>query len=295
MSRRLAALPALLLLCLICLICPALAENQETENVFVQPTLPPDAIEWDSSHPELLDEDMLYAQSAILIEAKTGEVLFEKNADAIMFPASTTKILTAYIALQMSDLDNDLVTVSQNAVDLVPDGYTKVPLNPGEQVYMRDLIPAMLVRSGNEAANAIAEYLSGSIPSFATLMNQTAQLLGCSQDTHFANPSGAHDENHYTTARDMAIIARAAMENEYFRSYVSKHTYEMPATQKEDGSAGHPQRTLVGNTNFVNPESANYFRDATGIKTGLTNAAGRCFVGSAKLGWIELISVVFYS
>lgn len=297
MSCRLTAL--LMLLMFLAVPLPIHAENtgeDETgEILYIEPTYPRDAIPWDSNHPELLDEDMILAKSAILIEASTGEVLFEKNADMIMFPASTTKILTAYIALQMCDLENDLVTISQRAIDLVPPTYSTVPLSVGEQVYMKDLIPAMLVRSGNEAANAIAEYISGSVESFANLMNQTADMLGCSQDTHFSNPSGAHDPNHYTTARDMAIIARVAMQDDRFASYVSKHTYDMPATSMEDGSAAHPKRTLTGNTNILNKESSAYYPDATGIKTGFTNAAGRCFVGSAQRGGIKLISVIFYS
>ena len=132
MPQRLLALllcAALLISC--CL--PALAEDSEAQR-FVAPTLPPDAIAWDKNHPEILDEDMLYAHSAILIEADSGEVLFEKNADEIMYPASTTKVLTGYIALQMADLDNDIVTVSQNAIDLVPPTYQTIPLSAGEQV-----------------------------------------------------------------------------------------------------------------------------------------------------------------
>ena len=246
MPQRLFAL----LLCaalLISAVPPALAEDQPVEaERFVAPTLPPDAIAWDKNHPDILDEDMLYAHSAILIEADTGEVLFEKNADEIMFPASTTKIMTAYIALQMSDLENDVVTVSQNAIDLVPPTYQTIPLIAGEQVPMLDLISVMLIRSGNEAANAVAEYLAGSVENFADLMNQTAQMLGCSPNTHFANPSGVHDENHYTTARDLAVIAQACMKDERFASIVSQTSYDMPATQTESGAAGHPRRTIVG-------------------------------------------------
>ena len=233
---------------------------------------------------------MLYARSAILIEASTGEVLFEKNADEIMYPASTTKILTGYIALQMADLENDIVTVSQNALDLVPPTYQKIPLSVGEEVPIMDVIGSMLVRSGNEAANALAEHLRGDINSFADLMNDTARMLGCSQDTHFTNPSGVHDPLHYTTVRDMAIIARAAMKNEIFRSIVRTTSYEMQAT------GHHPLRTVVGDTPILNPESESYYyRDAIGVKTGFTNAAGYCYVGAAKRGGIELISVVFYS
>ncbi len=284
-----------LVLCLALLftipIAPALAENTEdTETEWVDPTLPEDAIRWDETRPELLDSDMLYARSAILIEASTGEVLFEKNADEIMYPASTTKILTGYIALQMADLENDIVTVSQNALDLVPPTYQKIPLSVGEEVPIMDVIGSMLVRSGNEAANALAEHLRGDIDSFADLMNDTARMLGCSQDTHFTNPSGVHDPLHYTTVRDMAIIARAAMKNEIFRSIVKTTSYEMQAT------GHHPLRTVVGDTPILNPESESYYyRDAIGVKTGFTNAAGYCYVGAAKRGGIELISVVFYS
>ena len=287
MSHRLFALMLAVALCICCLAPPGLAED--TADVWVDPKLPDDAIRWDETHPELLDKDMLVAKSAILIEATTGEVLFEKNADESLYPASTTKILTGYIALQMADLDNDVVTISQEAIDLVPSGYQKVPLSAGEKVNMKDLVGAMLVMSGNEAANAIAEYLSGSIEAFADLMNQTAQMLGCSSDTHFANPSGVHDDNHYTTARDLAIIAQEAMKDDLFREIVSKPTYDMPDTNMR------PARTLVGGASILKAEDSYFYSAATGIKTGFTNAAGYCFIGSARRGGIELISVVLYT
>ena len=287
MSHRLFALMLAIALCICSLAPPGLAE--EETDVWVDPKLPDDAIRWDETHPELLDKDMLVAKSAILIEATTGEVLFEKNADEILYPASTTKILTAYIALQMADLENDVVTISQEAIDLVPSGYQKVPLSAGEKVSMEDLIGAMLVMSGNEAANAIAEYLCGSIDAFADLMNQTAQMLGCSSDTHFANPSGLQDTNHYTTARDLAIITQEAMKDERFREIVAKPTYDMPDSNMR------PARTLVGGTSILKAEDSYYYSAATGVKTGFTNAAGYCFVGSAKRGGIELISVVLYT
>ncbi len=295
LSRRLIALlltAALLITGLPCAGAESATDSQE--DVWQDPVLSEDAIPWDEKHPDLLDASMLYAHSAILIEASTGEVLFEKNADEIMYPASTTKILTAYIALQMADLENDVVTISQNAIDLVPETYATIPVNVGEEIPMDDLIAATLVRSGNEGANAIAEHLSGSIEAFASLMNQTAAMLGCSSDTHFTNPSGVHDPNHYTTVRDMATITRAAMQNERFREIVSSNTYEMPATSDKNRS-GHPQRTLVGGTHILNPENDYYYADAIGVKTGFTNAAGYCFAGAAKRGGIELISVVFYS
>lgn len=289
MSHRLLALMLAVALSISCLAPPGLAEDAAEENQWVDPKLDPNAIPWDDKHPELLEEDMLVARSAILIEATTGEVLFEKNADEIMFPASTTKIMTAYIALQMADFENDVVTISQEAIDMVPSGYSKVPLSAGEEVPIEDLVTAMMVMSGNEAANALAEYISGSIPAFADLMNSTAQMLGCSGDTQFANPSGLHEETHYTTARDLAIVTQVAMQDERFRKIVDKFQYDMPATNKR------PTRTLVGGTSILKPEDKYFYPDATGVKTGFTNAAGYCYVGSAKRGGIELISVVLYT
>lgn len=289
MSHRLFALMLATALSISCLAPPVLAEDVPEENQWVDPQLDPNSIPWDDKHPELLEEDMLIARSAILIEASTGEVLFEKNADEIMFPASTTKIMTAYIALQMADFENDVVTISQEAIDMVPSGYSKVPLSAGEEVPIEDLVTAMMVMSGNEAANALAEYISGSIPAFAGLMNSTAQMLGCSVDTQFANPSGLHEETHYTTARDLAIITQVAMQDERFRKIVDKFQYDMPATNKR------PTRTLVGGTSILKPEDKYFYPDATGVKTGFTNAAGYCYVGSAKRGGIELISVVLYT
>ena len=275
----------------------SLAEEEPSDGIpYIAPTLSPDAIPWDANHPDLLDPEMLLAKSAILIEADSGEVLFEKNADEMLYPASTTKILTAYIALQMADLENDVVTVSQRAIDLVPPTYERIPLSAGEQIRMEDLIAATLVKSGNDGANAIAEYLSGSIEGFAQLMNNTAGMIGCSELTHFTNPSGVHEENHYSTARDMALIARAAMRNEQFARIVQRLSVDLPATKNEDPSrSGHAARTIVGRTNILDPQNSAYYPYITGVKTGFTNAAGYCFVGSAKKGGVELISVVFYS
>ncbi|MBQ8095121.1 MAG: D-alanyl-D-alanine carboxypeptidase [Clostridia bacterium] len=287
--QRLAAFAAAFCLLLFLFSSPVLSEGAEEEDVFVAPRLSENAIPWDQRHPELLDADMLYAKSAILIEADTGDVIFEKNADDIMYPASTTKILTAYIALQMGDLNYDEVEISQNAVDLVPPTYTRIPVSPGEVVALKDLIAATLVRSGNEGANAIAEYFSGSIEQFAGLMNEVAGMLGCSESTHFTNPSGVQDDNHYTTARDMAIIARSAMQNTDFADIVARNTYNMPASNKR------PARQLVGQTSILDPESDYFYSECRGIKTGFTNRAGYCYIGAAQRGGISLISVVLYS
>ena len=268
------------------------AEESDDENaiLYIEPRLASDAIPWDSAHPDMLEAEMLYARSAILIEAESGDVLFEKNADEMLYPASTTKILTAYIALKMSDLTLDTVKVSQNAIDLVPPTYEKIPLKAGEIIRMEDLIAATLIKSGNDGANAIAEFISGDIEHFAILMNNVAAMLGCSALTHFTNPSGVHDENHYATVRDMAIIAREAMKDERFASIVRKNSINLPATEN-----GHAARTIVGRTYILDPEHNAYYPYCTGVKTGFTNAAGYCFIGSARKGGVNLISVVFYS
>lgn len=296
MSCRFYALLLLFFLLSTVLAAPALAVDGEDDTPrFVAPTYPPDAIPYDEGHPDLLDEDMLIANSAILIEANTGEVLFEKNADEIMYPASTTKLMTGYIALQLADLENDVVTVSENAIALVPEGYQKIPLIAGENVPILDLISVMLIRSGNEAANALAEYLCGSVERFADLMNETAAMLGCSSNTHFSNPTGLHEETHYTTARDLSLIAQAVWHDERMMSILSQTTYDMPATSLAGGGAAHPRRTIVGNTKILNPDSSSYYRYCVGGKTGNTVPAGYCFVGFASKGGIDLISVVLYS
>lgn len=180
---------------------------------------------YDANHPENLNDVDLGCSAAILIEANTGMVIYEKNADARMYPASTTKILTTYLGLLMGDLGSTAVT-SSTALQISADSST-IPLSQGEEINFRDLLFATMVRSGNDGANVIAENISGSIPAFVDLMNTYAASLGC-RNTHFANANGLHDENHYTTARDMAIIAREAMQNETFRKIASTVTYALP-------------------------------------------------------------------
>lgn len=248
----------------------------------------PAKAEYDAAHPEYLSADDLTASSAILIEADSGEVIFEKDADARMYPASTTKIMTAYLGLMAENID-DSVTVSSTAMD-VPADSSVIPLAVGEQVTLRDLLYATMLKSGNDGANAIAEAISGSIPAFVQLMNNAAYSFGCT-GTHFNNAHGYHDENHYTTARDMSIIARTAMQNDLFRDIVSKTTYTMPADNI------FKERTLTTNNQFMQggAESSTYYADGIGIKTGNTGAAGYCYVGAAERDGIMLISVVFHA
>ena len=264
----------------------------ESTDQIVEPTLPPDAVRYDEEHPEELDEDMLYATSAVLMEAKGGTVIFDKNGDQIMYPASTTKIMTVLLCLMMEEDLNQTVTISETAMDIPSDSST-MGLTAGEEIPLIDLLYGTMMLSANEGANAIAEVVSGSISGFVDLMNQTAEILGCT-NTHFANPHGYHNENHYTTAHDMAIIARAAMQNETFREIVSCTSYEIGKTNIHRAhTITTRSRILVAPTE--ESENRYYYQYATGIKTGSHSMAGYCFVGSAEKDGVELISVVFYT
>jgi len=281
-------LKRLVCLLLVLLLLPVMALGEEI--VFRLPELEDDT--WDPEHPENFNDGMIRAKSAILIEAESGEVIFEKNADDPMYPASTTKVLTALLALMMGNLE-DTVTVSNYAVESVPSGYVKAKLQPGEEINLRDLLFVTMVMSANDGANAIAEHISGSIPAFADLMNSTAQVLGCT-NTHFTNPSGIHDPAHYTTARDMAIIAREAMNNSTFRTLCSTTSFTLPKTNMSRA------RSISSNNYFINQaaegdRAANFYPFGNGIKTGNTLAAGYCYIGSASRNGVNLISVVLYS
>ena len=272
----------------------AAAEDTGNEVEFVRPTLSPDADPYDPEHPEDLQAEQLYARSAILIEATTGEVIFEKNADEVMYPASTTKILTVLLGIMMGDLNQE-VTMTESAAN-VEAGSSVIPLDVGETVRFEDLLYATMVRSGNEGANLIAETISGDIYTFAELMNQAAAMYGCTS-SNFVNPNGLHDDNHYSTVRDMAKIAQAAMQNETFRNIAKTFTYTLPRTNL------HRSRVLTGvSSNWLNMnqdtsdgKTSYYYEYATGIKTGYHARAGYCYVGSADKDGVELISVVFYT
>lgn len=282
--RRIAAL--VFALCIIGCLLPAYAIE------IPEPTLSPEANKYDAEHPELLYEDQLYAASAILIEASTGQVIFEKSPDVVMYPASTTKILTALLALEYGDLDQ-MCTVSENAITFYEDDVTTIDLRAGETVPLRELLYAALVKSANDAANVIAETIGGDMTTFVAMMNQKAAELGC-DSTNFTNANGLHNDFHYTTARDMARITQEAMKNETFRQMVATLNYTIPATnQMRSRSFSNSNRLMVAPT----AEKANkyYFPEAIGVKTGTTSMAGYCFVGAAEREGVELISVLFFT
>ncbi len=229
------------------------------------------------------------ANAALLAEPESGYILYEKNADTRIAPASTTKIMTVLLAVEACSEGkaslNDIVTVCEDAYFDVTDDGSTADLRVGEELKLNDLLYAAMLPSGNEACNAIAEYIAGSIPAFINLMNKRAAELGC-KGTHFENTHGLPNDNHYTTARDLYLISAHATTFPAFTKIVKTSEYNLPATNLSG------PRTFKNTNELINENSRNYFEYATGIKTGHTFAAGYCLVSSAENEEFKLIAVV---
>lgn len=221
----------------------------------------------------------LNCDSAILIEASSGKILYSKEAEKKLYPASLTKILTAILVIENCDL-SDIATVSYTSISSITNDYVTASLQLGEQLTIEQLLNILLIHSANDVANVLAEHIAGSIESFSTMMNTKAVELGC-KNTNFVNPSGIHNINHYSTAYDLALIAKYAMNNETFRSIVAKPNYSIPATNKYSGRAYTNYNEMIRNNN-----------NSTGIKTGYTTLAGSCLAAAVKREDLELISIV---
>ena len=220
------------------------------------------------------------AKAAVLVDADTGVVLFEKEMHQPRPIASTTKVMTALLALETEDLDAQ-VTVSPTVLQL--EG-SNVGLQPGEVVGLDDLLASLLLSSGNDAAVAIAEHISGSVAAFADLMNSRARELGAT-DTHFVNPHGLHDPNHYSSAYDLALITREALKHARFRELVGSKVVEVHLPSAPEGKV-----QLINHNKLL--WRVGY---ANGVKTGFVSQSGHCLIASgAKNGW-ELIAVVLDS
>ena len=232
--------------------------------------------------------------AGLLIERSSDRILFEKNAYEIMYPASTTKILTAIVVLENTELD-ELATVSKNALETIPNGYVTCNLQIGEELSVKDLMYALMVKSANDAAVVLAEHVGGSVEGFADMMNQKAKEIGC-KNTHFVNPNGIHDENHYTTAYDLYLMADYALSFEHtneFRDFVSKTSYTLPATNlyPADDRIFSTTNELIKINNNDRIDNY-YYKNALGIKTGHTSQAGYCLVSSSSRDDLEFISVI---
>ena len=172
----------------------------------------------------------LYSKGAVLMETSTGKILYGKNENEKLYPASTTKILTAILAIEKYNL-NDKIVANNSAIMAIPSGYSNAAIQPGEALTVKELLELFLIHSANEVGYIFAEDISGNIDNFSKLMNQKATEIGCT-NTHFTNPSGIHDAEHYTTAYDMALIAKYCMENKTFRSIVSMPSCTIEPTDK---------------------------------------------------------------
>jgi D-alanyl-D-alanine carboxypeptidase (penicillin-binding protein 5/6) len=220
----------------------------------------------------------LAAQSAALVDSYSGEFLYTKNPDAKEYPASSTKILTALIVIEAGNLDQ-IVTVAPEDIKVEP---SSLDLKPGQQFTRRQLLFGMLLKSANDVAMCLARDNAGSVPAFAEKMNLRAAELGATS-SHFVNPHGLHDPNHYTTAHDLVLIARAAMQQPLFRQIVSTiyYTWRTPTGQVEE----------LRNHNRL----LRHFAGCNGLKTGYTRPAQQVLVSSALRGGHEVISVVLHT
>ena len=228
------------------------------------------------------------SDAGVVMDAATGTVLYEKNMHGTYPPASITKVLTALIVLEKCDLGEE-VTFSRNAVRNVEDDSTSAGYEPGDTASVETLLYALLLKSANETANALAEHVSGSTEAFAGLMNETASALGC-QDSHFANPSGLNDPDHYVSAYDMALILREAIQNPVFVQIISTPYYQLPANSRyPDGLAISPGNKMV-KSNW--PQ---YRSDCIGGKTGYTQAARNTLVNAAREGDFTVVTAVLHS
>lgn len=273
------------------LTAPALAEPQPVAAAQPLPAGTASPRSWDKlvSSDGSLKQDAIKSDSAILMDAMTGKVLYDKDAEEQRFPASTTKLMTCLLALESGkDLD-DMVTAGN--LPSLPSDATNIDLKPGETMSLHDLLLGLMLESGNDAANAIAVYVAGSVPSFVDLMNSKAQELGMTH-THYKNTNGLHDDDHYTTAYDMALLMKAAMKlGTKFTDIIHTADYVPAATNM------HPDKRTWHNTDKLIDDSSDniyYYANTVGGKTGYTTPARYCFVGLAKQGSQELIAVVMH-
>lgn len=250
------------------------------------------ALSLNKSYAETLP---LFANTAIAIEASTGQVLYEKNAREKMYPASTTKLWTAYLVIKNTEDLNKKITVQSDLSWVEPSSmYLKV----GETFTVRELLEVLMLKSANDVAVLLAIETSGSVEEFAKLMNEEAKAIGC-YDTNFINPNGLPDDNHYSTAYDMALMARESLKSDVLREIVKKEEIRLPANEF------YPYERVYRNSNkFLTGEGqmpyngsfVDYKYDIVdGLKTGYTSVAGRCLMTTAELNGTRVITGVFNS
>ena len=225
------------------------------------------------------------AESAILMDAETGAILYGKEANTKRYPASITKVMTALLAVENCNM-NDIVTFSSEAVNGIEAGSSSAGINVGAKLTVEDTLYALMLVSANEAGAALAEHIGGSTEEFAKMMTERAKELGCT-GTHFTNPHGLPDENHYTTAHDIALILKQAMKYDSFRKIASADSYTL---KKSDTLTSNLE--LWNHAKILRENSEYYYKYAEGAKTGFTQAALNTLVTYAKKGDTELLCVI---
>lgn len=223
--------------------------------------------------------------AAIVMETSTNTVLYSKNADQALYPASAVKVMTCLMALENSSLD-DQVTMTATGVSGVTDGGANISAQLDEVFTMEQCLYAIMVASANDIALQVAEHISGSVEDFVAAMNTRAQELGCT-NTVFTNPTGLPDENQHTTAHDMALIMEAAMANDTFRTIAQTTSYTIPATNVSGGD-----RVLTNNFTMINSSGDSYYEPCIGGKEGYTEASGSTLVCEASKNNMKLVCVV---
>ena len=215
-----------------------------------------------------------------------GQTLYERNSEDILYPASLTKVLTAVVVMEHCNLE-DNVTVNKTAINSVEYGYITANLQEGEVFTVEQLLNILMVSSANDAALVLAEHISGSVEDFASLMNETATKIGCT-NSNFVNPNGVHHENHYSTAHDLTLIANYSLQFDELKELYKKTYYKLPATDLY----ARDDRIFTTTNELILSGSTNYYRYAKGLKTGFTTPAGHCLIGYASKDGLELITVL---
>ena len=283
-NRKFFALLLCFLLALQLLILPVMAEeaeSEEEEEVLTEEEAPAEA-----EQEGVLLPPEINCKGAILVELNSDSTVFELNADERLYPASLTKIMTCLLALEHGNL-SDVITEDGSLFADMDEDASAVGLQDGELLTLEELLYCVMVPSANDASLVVADHIGGSVEKFVDMMNQKAIELGCT-GTHFVNPDGLHDENHYTTPRDMAIITKAALESETFRTICGTSVHELPETN------AHSKQMLYTTNYFLStiltPDY--YWEKVSGVKTGFTTPAGRCLVSLVDEGEYRYLSVV---
>lgn len=241
-----------------------------------------------------VDAAMTLSPSEKKVETSKAVVLYERNSDTMLYawnpdekiyPTSMVKMMTALIAIENGNLDEE-VTVTRKVLDQLPIGTVSAGLKAGEKITLKDLLYCCMVQSANDATVVIANHIGGTAEEFVLMMNDKAQELGC-KNTSYSNVHGLHDENTYTTARDICRLTEVALENEIFRTMFQTVTYTIPATNKS------AERTITTTNHMMNPKNKKYYDErVTGGKTGATDQGGRCLALTAQANGMDILCIV---